>query len=150
MQKKAFTLIELLVVIAIIGLLAAMAVVALSNARMKARDARRVADVRQMQTALEMYNLDNNSYPDAGYAWSSVATYCLSSNGWTSATCGTTTYMAIAPTAPTPATDGSCTATDNSYSYSGTATNYSLKYCIGSAVGAIPAGVHTASNTGLY
>ncbi len=147
MNKKAFTLIELLVVIAIIGLLAAMAVVALSNARLKARDARRVSDVRQMQTALEMYNLDQNSYPGAGRAWSSVAALCLSTPGWAAA-CTTTTYMGVAPTGPTPVETG-CTATDNSYSYTGTALSYSLKYCLGSAVANLPAGVHTASPNGI-
>ncbi len=148
MNKKAFTLIELLVVIAIIGLLAAMAVVALSNARLKARDARRVSDVRQMQTALEMYYLDQNSYPGAGLAWSSVAALCLSTGGWAAAPCAGTTYMGVAPTGPTPVETG-CTATDNSYSYTGTALSYSLKYCLGSAVGGISAGVHTASPNGL-
>ena len=149
MQKKAFTLIELLVVIAIIGLLASMAVIALNNARMKARDARRLADIRQMQTALEMYYIDNNGYPDANFAWSSIGGYCISSGGgWTTAVCSGTTYMAIAPTAPTPA-DGSCVSTNNSFSYSSTATTYSLKYCLGAAVGVLVSGVHTASPTGI-
>ena len=49
-----FTLIELLVVIAIIGLLSTMAVVSLNSARGKARDAKRVSDVKQISNLIEM------------------------------------------------------------------------------------------------
>ena len=62
-NTKAFTLIELLVVIAIIGILTALAVVSLQNSRRSARDAKRIADVKQIQIALELYYQDNNSYP---------------------------------------------------------------------------------------
>ena len=58
-----FTLIELMVVISIIGLLASIVLVALSSARTKARDAKRLADIRQIQNALELYFNDNNRYP---------------------------------------------------------------------------------------
>ncbi len=62
--QKGFTLVELLVVVAIIGLLAGIAVVSVNSTRVKARDARRIADVKQMQNALELYNNTmNGAYP---------------------------------------------------------------------------------------
>lgn len=63
-KSKGFTLIELLVVVAIIGILAALVISYLGQARLKARDARRKSDLREIQTALEQYADDNGgSYP---------------------------------------------------------------------------------------
>jgi prepilin-type N-terminal cleavage/methylation domain-containing protein len=62
-QQKGFTLIELLVVIAIIGLLASVVLLALGTARSKARDAKRLSDLRQIGTAMDLYYSSCNSYP---------------------------------------------------------------------------------------
>jgi len=61
--NKGFTLIELLVVIAIIGLLASIILISLNNARAKARDARRIADIHQVGLAMEMYHDKYGYYP---------------------------------------------------------------------------------------
>ena len=63
-NQKGFTLIELLVVIAIIGVLSTIVLVSLNTARQKARDVRRVSDMRQVALGLEMY-YDSNT--DTGY-----------------------------------------------------------------------------------
>ena len=54
-RRGGFTLIELLVVIAIIGILASIVLASLNSARQKSRDARRIADIKQIQLALELY-----------------------------------------------------------------------------------------------
>ncbi|MBD3266924.1 prepilin-type N-terminal cleavage/methylation domain-containing protein [bacterium] len=63
MKKKAFTLIELLIVVAIIGILAAIAVPNFLNAQIRAKVARTVSDMKTQSTALEMYRLEEGSYP---------------------------------------------------------------------------------------
>lgn len=64
-DKKGFTLIELLVVVAIIGLLSSVVLTSLNSARGKARDARRIADLSQMQLAVELFYDSNNRYPSS-------------------------------------------------------------------------------------
>jgi len=65
-STRGFTLIELLVVIAIIGILASVVLASLSTSRAAARDANRLAEAKQLQTALELYrNNNNNQYPCA-------------------------------------------------------------------------------------
>lgn len=63
-RGKGFTLIELLVVIAIIGVLASIVLASLNSARRKSRDARRIADIKQIQLALELYFDAKREYPD--------------------------------------------------------------------------------------
>ncbi|MBH41479.1 MAG: hypothetical protein CL685_02095 [Candidatus Magasanikbacteria bacterium] len=89
MNKKGFTLIELLVVIAIIGLLSTLAVIALGSAREKARDAKRLADLKQMQTALEFYYTENSEYPESQVAQNlgAGAFTCLGNGGFDAAGC---------------------------------------------------------------
>ena len=67
-ENKGFTLIELLVVIAIIGILSSVVLASLNTARAKARDAKRLSDMHQMQIALEFYYDSFGRYPDSDKA----------------------------------------------------------------------------------
>ncbi len=64
-KMKGFTLIELLVVVAIIGILSSFAFANYAGARSRARDAQRKADLRQLQSAFELYRADQGSYPSS-------------------------------------------------------------------------------------
>lgn len=137
-NKQGFTLIELLVVIAIIGLLSTLAVVALNNAREKSRDARRVADVKQIQTALELYFNDCQQYPDGSVGGGLVTTD--NNNCPAGVTFGD--FMNIIPTDP-----GTLTYTydDNS----GDLMSYALDYELEGPTGGMAAGAHTATPSGI-
>ncbi len=74
-NKRGFTLIELLVVIAIIALLSTIAVLALGASRASARDAKRIADLKTMQTAVELYGSNHaGEYPKDIDNWAELTT----------------------------------------------------------------------------
>ncbi len=60
-RAAGFTLIELLVVIAIIGLLASIILASLNSARAKGRDARRLADLKEIANVMAL--TDNGASP---------------------------------------------------------------------------------------
>ncbi len=158
-NQKGFTLIELLVVIAIIGLLSTLAVVSLNNARTKARDAKRASDIKSIQTALELYYVDNDIYP-AGTALAlgggtDCTTVCdtISATNGISAASGGTVYMGLIPDDPSgPATE--CDGTDTvtcqySYTQTGSGTGYTIYFYTEGAAGSILAGSHCATQNGI-
>ena len=118
MKSRGFTLIELLVVIAIIGLLASIVLASLSTVQAKARDARRMDDVGQLQKALVMYNSNHGSYP----IYTSTTTVEA-----TSAVGADLIADEIIPTAPLDPTNPV-----RVYSYSSDATGgtYYLNFCL--------------------
>lgn len=62
-KNGGFTLIELLVVVALIAVLTSIVSASLNSARAKARDTRRVQDMTQVITALELYYDAHQHFP---------------------------------------------------------------------------------------
>ena len=153
-KNKGFTLIELLVVVAIIALLSSIALIALISARQKSRDAKRLGDMTQMNTALELFWSYNKGYPDG-------------INGVPQNM--TPTIIATYPTAPTPP-DLVCEGVGHSafpsipantyyYAPSGTPAaingitvypSYSYYFCLGNNTGNFSAGERIVTPNGVH
>jgi prepilin-type N-terminal cleavage/methylation domain-containing protein len=110
--QQGFTLIELLVVIAIIGLISSIVITSLSKIRVKARDTKRIADLRQVNTAIQQYLFDKGHAPyldtfdceAANAGNSNCDTAVEGSQGWINLekdlTQGTTKYLSALPKDP--------------------------------------------------
>ncbi len=160
MKNKGFTLIELLVVIAIIGLLTTLAIVALSSARAKSRDARRVSDIRQIQTAIELFftSRSQTQYPwqvnaTTGITLGSASFNCLDDDGFGTA-CSGNVYMGLVPTNPGPGgADYVYTAKENTV---GACTDlgqicdsYQITFSLEGRVDQLNSGPHIANQLGI-
>lgn len=115
-----FTLIELLIVIAIIGILATLLMVNFLNVQQKARDAQRKSDVRQIQSALELYRADQGAYPATLYSAD-----CPTSSSLAGGT-PSVTYMQKIPCDPS----GTSWYNSGKYNYSLSGNTYTLQACI--------------------
>jgi general secretion pathway protein G len=150
---EGFTLIELLVVVAIIALLTSIALIGLVSAREKSRNVKRLADMTQMNTALELFNAQNKGYPDT-------------LNGIPQGM--TPTFLTSIPVAPVPP-DGLCDQVANpagyqanSYYYMPTGSSYQLTpggpnlypdyiyyFCLGAPTGNFSPGIRILTPKGV-
>lgn len=101
-NESGFTLVELLVVIAIVALVMVFAAVAVDSARSKQRDAARLSNVRQLQSALEDFFNENNAYPNGEMMplGDIAQSACLGASGF-AADCSTSssTFLRVVPSA---------------------------------------------------
>lgn len=94
-------MIELLVVIAIIGMLSSVVLASLNSARMKSRDARRIADLAQIRNALELYFDTNGYYPQSDCGWDCNGyRYSYASGSWSALAADLAPYISSLPVDP--------------------------------------------------
>lgn len=170
--KKGFTLIELLVVISIIGLLSTLAVVALNNARVRSRDAARLANIQQLQTAMQLYYDANGTwdFPTGSTCGNSVATTGTAAqiyqNCLGTGTAGLGDQMQVSVLKdPTTNATASCPGWDTTGNAPGTrpaagcqaafinnvpsATAFEIGFCLEGSSTNLAAGCHTLNQTGI-
>jgi len=120
LSEKGFTLVELLVVIAVVASVLAVVFPNFVGARQRARDTQRKNDLKQIQSSMELYKLDQNppAYPTGGGFLSSCGS-CWSSED----NCSGNIYMRKVPCDPS-------AGTNSPYLYATPSPYDSLKYTI--------------------
>lgn len=129
-KSKGFTFIEIAIVIAIIGIIASLTLTGLNSVRANSRDTKRVSDISQIQTALEMYKRENYVYP-------AVLTPGMP------LVVGTQTYLDTIPVSP-----GAITGDTYTYVQDNSGLSYHINYVLEKAL-ASTVGGSTAGSSGL-
>jgi len=109
-RAPAFTIVELLIVIVVIAILATIGIVAYNGIQQRARASEASSALSQAKKKLELYKVDNGSYPTSGNLASAGVSstdvdYQYTSNGTTyciTGTAGSVSYKVSDSTAPTP------------------------------------------------
>ena len=153
-NQNGFTLLELIIVLSIIGVLAGVIGLAVNQARVKGRDAKRAGDMRQMITAFDQYYIAHGTYP-TGTVSTSGSGALLSDGGALDSALEPMipAYIPLIPVSPSPA-DGSCNQTDrggNAYWYDSAVdgTTYTLTFCLGKGTASWPEGIRSATPEGV-
>lgn len=134
-KKSAFTLIEVVVVVSIIALISSVVFFSLSGSQQKERDAKKIADVLQLQTALENYKRAEGVYPSTITLGQPLV--------------GSTTGITFLSKVPEASIGEDCGVDQYSYSYSSTTKEYSFSFCINNDLEDYTAGVYYATPRGI-
>ena len=62
-KHRGFTIVELLIVIVVIAILAAVTITAFNGVQSRSRDTARIAKIKSIAKAIELYKIDTGRYP---------------------------------------------------------------------------------------
>lgn len=128
-NRAGFSLIEVLLVAVIVGSLCIASSVSILRNRVEAIDAGRLADIRQMQYALDSFANNDGEYPqDQEFI---PGGSLVSRNGHL-------VYLQAIP--HNPRRTGSCPNKDYQYRQTSNGRSYTITYCLGGAINGLAAG----------
>lgn len=128
-----FSLLEFVIVTVILMMLSILTSASIHHLKATNRNAKRVADILELQTALEMYHRSTGKYPATedikfGQEWKE----------------GGVVYMGQIPSNPQPRNDGDCGDEQYTYEALHNQESYLIEFCISSRTGDVGPG--SASN----
>jgi len=126
-----FSFLEFVITTTILTIISSLTSAAVHHLKVANRNARRVADIVETQTGLEMYNRLAHQYPDVITPGNSLAY-------------NDQVIMKKIPTNPQPRDDGACPDEEYSYLASSDQKSYTITFCISSRVGEVGPGNNTA------
>jgi len=135
-HTTGFTFIEIMVVILIIAIIATIVAAAIQYVRITSRDTRRISDINQIRSALNLYYSKYSQYPTAITPGQSFQV-----NG--------ITYLSAVPSNPLPRTDNGCANKEYEYTQTSAGISYTLSFCLGYAQNTISGGAKIAIPEGI-
>lgn len=130
---QGFSLLEFVIVIVILGLISTLTTSSIIHIKANNRDAKRVSDILEIQTALEMYYRVHHQYPVT-----LTPGQPLEKDG--------VIYMSRVPSNPQPVDGDDCPSEATTYDYapSHDARSYTINFCLSGRTGDVGAGINTA------
>ncbi|MDP3900526.1 MAG: type II secretion system protein [bacterium] len=139
-SQNGFTIIELVVAVVMVGIITALIIIVVVNAKSKSRDIQRISDIAIIRSALDLYLADKKSFPVAenlvlGVISSGVL--CDSAPGFQANDSGCTkVYLASVPANQWPG--------GTNYLYTSNGEAYEIKFSLEGRTGLFVSGEHTA------